>query len=1327
MSKDEDELGQCLLDELFRGNIGSNTDGVNQEILFNEDDEIKKFFESDLLNSSKVLENCEGALKNHNLFSNTISKSTLDELFIDVKEADLGAEVHAPSKMFESKIKNKSTNNILNNIEQTNEEFLQNILSFVGSSSFKSNNKADLKTRVSDKSDKIVNDSNSFLQRKNRWTEKSRNITEIYYENKDQVLFNSNKLDDFMEIDSNIVINREISVKPNSFTNNFGINKEMREKQLNEFDVQNSISLKNDGMVSRSEFKEKDDFVDSNNRLDGEKYLIEGEKLSFSSSFCTENILEKKSDITELADHFQQEKENIFESENNFCVSYSSGISENTSINLERFTTDENSKNNIVGRPRTVINIPISFSTGSGKKVSINEKNLNRAKQILGGSPSGGSPIGSNMPVSFSTGSGKKISIDEESLNRAKKLIGGSPSGRSPIGSNMPVSFSTGSGKKVSIDEESLNKAKKLIGGSPSGRSPIGSNMPVSFSTGSGKKISIDEESLNKAKKLVEGSPSGGSPIGGNMPVSFSTGSGKKVLIDEESLNKAKKLVGGFDNEIENTSITSNKERIKQSLKDDAKLGMGCNVLGKARSNIYPNLLQRNNYGNTINKNNRKLTREELVIPKFFKSYESINYSLACLNSRRVVPPTLILIDHSLQTLKKYTFLLKDTKETEDSKGKYIEVDFRMICDEIENFFIQFPIFPSNMSQYRQRWLEIQYMLILYEECLSWSRKIKTAIKAFIKEFNGFNSIDKTRELLFSNLAQIKYPSIQRILRRICKRAIIEFFDAKRSSLIKICEGDFTVSAPLNLRILSYTDKVGLDEFNNSNTNRIMLCTDGWYIVKIFTNITLIKSLIQDMPRNIFVCGGNWLNSNIEHGHPLEIETSTQDFPLMLYGINLVRPIRKLSGFKLGFHLKPLLFRISKLVNSSEISMISREPNDNEKRHISMDKGGGLSFLVQVIVIHMLPICYKETIETLQDDNRRIFITRDQNEMDISINNEIHEMYEKSLQQPESDSQDSPVENTKRRKISLESKLLVLDYWKFMSFKEKNPQKIEILELINNCSILTLPSGMDIDEITSIKPGTVIRLSWMKVIKNNTIRSLGCSFSKLVPSQKTSLIAKKRVSDDIILTKVIELVRKPVLTFENDPENIIKCKGGWPIRILGLILQVYQIEERKRGFEHCFEFKVLLLTSLGSKIFVRVHSMGSNDSDLRMCERVNNKLKRVFINSGELDYRDFIILIENTEFHSFERSTNLYYFNAKVPYSIFTTPYTLGEKHFSSNSTRRMLSKVIMDLSFHTKCNIPKLFDNHILDENSPHLPVCTNCENKLSECKCITEELIML
>ncbi|TRY50104.1 BRCT repeat containing protein [Cryptosporidium tyzzeri] len=1167
MSKDEDELGQCLLDELFQGNIGSNTDSINQEILLNTDDEIKKFFESDLLNSSKVLENCEAASKNHNLFSNTISKPTLDELLIANKKTDLGTEVHATSKMFESKIKNKNTNNILNKIEQTNEEFLQNIMSFVGSSSFKSNNKADLKTRVSDKSDKSMNDNTNFLQREIRGIEKSRNISEVYYTNKDQVLFNGNKLEDFMESYNDIIINRGISIKPNSFNNTFGFDKEMGEKQFNEFDVQNSISFKIDGMVSKNECKEKDNFMDSSNCLEKENYFIEDKNQPFSNNFCTKNIIENKSEMIELVDHFQQEKESQFESENNFCLSHSSGIAENASINLERFTATEKLKNNIVGRSTTRTNLPISFSTGSGKKVSIDEESLNRAKklvggsplggspiggnmsisfstgsgkqvsideeslsrakQIVGGSPLGGSPIGGNMPISFSTASGKNVLIDEESLNRAKKLVGGSPLGGSPIGSSMPISFSTGSGKKVSITEESLNRAKQIVGGSPLGGSPIGGNMSISFSTGSGKQVSIDEESLSRAKQIVGGSPSGGSPIGGNMSISFSTGSGKKVSIDEESLNKAKKLVGGFESEIENASITSGKETIKQSLKGDAKLGIGCNVSGKTKSNIYPNLLERNNYESTLNKKNRKLTREELVIPKFFKSYDSIQYSLACLNSRKVIPPTLILIDYSLETLKKYTFLLKNTKETDDSKGKYIEVDFRMISDEIENFFIQFPIFPSNMSRYRQRWLEVQYMLILYEECLNWSRKIKTAIKAFIKEFNGFNSIDKTRELLFSNLAQTKYPSIQRILRRICKRAIIEFFDAKRSSIIKICEGDFTVSAPLNLRILSYTDKVGLYEFNDSNTNRIMLCTDGWYIVKILTNITLIKSLIQNMPRNIFVCGGNWLNSNIEHGHPLEIEASTQDFPLMIYGINLVRPIRKLSGFKLGFHLKPLLFRISKLVNSSEISIISREPNDNEKKHSSMDKGGGLSFLVQVIVIHIFPICYKEMIETLQDDNKRIFITRDQNEMDISINNEIYEMYEKSLQQPESDSQDSPVENTKRRKISLESKILVLDYWKFMNLKERNQQKIEMFDLINNCSILTLPSGMDIDEITSIKPGTVIRLSWMKVIKNSTIRSLGCSFSKLVPSPKTSLTAKKRVNDDIILTRVIEFVRRP--------------------------------------------------------------------------------------------------------------------------------------------------------------------------------------------------------
>ncbi|KAH8583518.1 BRCA2 family [Cryptosporidium sp. chipmunk genotype I] len=1343
MSKDEDELGQCLLDELFEESIALNTGGINQEILFNEDDEIKKFFELDVLNCSKILEDCEQGIPKDNLFSNNISKPCPNELkSIGNKEIHTVTEARLSSELFKNSPKNKNSNNILNKIQQTNKEFLQNLMSFVADSTLKSNSKANLNMGTSAKLDSVLNNSTSFLQRNIRKTHKSDNKLEILNEDEYQFLSNSNKFNDFMESKVDITINGE-----------------MEKQYFNKFNIRNSISSKIDGIVSNNEYNEEiRNCKDSKSYLDIENYF-EDKNLPFSNHFRIENNISIENKInrkTELFEYSQQEQENLFKSKSVTGLSSYSGICENTLIHSEDTNTAEKLRSNLFGGFATGNNIsisfsagggknvfineeslnrakqivggspmsgenPISFSTGSGKKVSITEESLNRARQIVGGSPLRGSPISGNMPISFSTGSGKRVSINEESLSRAKQIVGGSPLGGSPISGNMPISFSTGSGKRVSINEESLSRAKQIVGGSPLGGSPISGNMPISFSTGNGKKVSITEESLNRAKQIV-----GGSPMSGEKPISFSTGSGKKVSIDKEGLDRAKKLVGCFENKIENTRITSNEETIKESLREDLKLRAGCNLFEKTKNNIYPNLLNRNNYENTLNKKNRKLTREELEIPEFFKNYDSVHYSFACLKSRKVISPTLILIDHSLETLKKYTFLLKNTKE-DDSKLKYIEIDFRMICDEIENFFIQFPILPSNMFPYRQRWLEVQYLLILHDECLKWSRKIKIALKAFTREFNGFNSIDKTKELLFSSLAQIKYPSVQKILRRICKRAIIEFFDAKRSSLIKICEGDFTVSAPLNLRILSYTDKVVIDEFNDSNINRIMLCTDGWYIVKIFINITLIKSMIQNMPRNIFVCGGNWLNSNMEHGHPLEIEASTQDFPLMVYGINLIRPIRVLSGFKLGFHLKPLLFKISKLLNSSEISIVSRESNDNDKKPSIIDRGGGLSFLVQVMVIHIFPICYKEMIETLQDDSRRIIITRDQNEMDISINNEIYEIYEKSLQQPKSDSEDSPVENIKRRRISLESKLLVLDYWKFMNLKKSNEQKIEVLDLINNCSILTLPSGIDIDEVASIKPGTVIRLSWMKVIKNNTIRSLGCSFSKLVPSPKTSLSAKKRVSDDVVLTRVLEFLRRPVLTFENDPENIIKCKGGWPICILGIILQVYPIEERKRGFGNCFEFKVLLLTSMGSRVFVRVHSMGSHDSDLRMCERVNNKLKRAFINSGELDYKDFIVLIENTEFHSFERSTNLYYFNAKVPYSIFTTPYSLGEKHFSSNITKKMLSKVIIDLSFHTKSNIPKLFDNYILDEDSPRLPICTNCENKLSECKCINDELIML
>ncbi|KAJ1611015.1 BCRT domain-containing protein [Cryptosporidium canis] len=741
-----------------------------------------------------------------------------------------------------------------------------------------------------------------------------------------------------------------------------------------------------------------------------------------------------------------------------------------------------------------------------------------------------------------------------------------------------------------------------------------------------------------------------------------------------------------------------------------------------------PNLLGRSNYERTYNKKIRKLTREELVIPEFFKNYEDVQYSQACKISKKVLAPTSILVDFSLETLKRYTFVLSEMKTVDGCTLKYIEVDFSMVFNEVNDFLNTFPIFPSNMAPYKQRWFETQYMLILHEECLRWSRKIKNeARRVNSKSFSGLDSNSEARKLINSSLEMMKYPSIQKILGRICKRAIVEFFDAKRSSLIKICEGDFTVSAPLNLRILSYTDKTVIDESNDANMNRIIVCTDGWYIVKLFTNFTVISSVVKVMPRNIFVCGGNWLSSTMEHGHPLEIEASSQDFPRMVYGINLIRPIRGLSGFKLGFHLKPLLFRLSKLVNTLEAHTSTKELKNNVVRQSYVDKGGGVSFLVQVMVLHTFPMCYREILESEEEEGRRIFITMDQSEMDISMNNEIYEMYENSLQQQKSESEDSPKENVKRRRISIESKLLVLDYWKFMRLREQAPEQIGISDLINSSSILTLPSGVDVDEIASIRPGTVIRLSWMKVVKSNTGKGLECSFSRLIPSPKTSLSAKRRIKDSIFLDKILEIVRRPALTFEDCPEKIIGCKGGWPISLLGVILQVYPIEERRRGFEHCFEFKVLLLTPTGSKVFVRVHTTGPHESELRMCERASNKLRKPFKYSGEPSYKDFIVLIENTEFQTFERSTNLYYFNAKVPYSLFTTPYSLGERHFSDPTTRKALSKVINDLSFYTKCDIPKLFDSFSIVEDTHPLPICTNCENQLSECSCITDELTML
>ncbi|KAH7649304.1 hypothetical protein FG379_002477, partial [Cryptosporidium bovis] len=751
--------------------------------------------------------------------------------------------------------------------------------------------------------------------------------------------------------------------------------------------------------------------------------------------------------------------------------------------------------------------------------------------------------------------------------------------------------------------------------------------------------------------------------------------------------------------------------------------------------NIHKNIknnLGRTNTSSTINNNENKIIhespkkrkiikREELIVPNLFQEYSEVAYNDIINidrngNSNKIISPTYILIDQSIETLKKYIFVLK--KGIND----YIIIDYDRIYLEIESFLSKYPIFPKGMHKYRLRWFQIQYLLVLYDECLIWIRKIKNTIK----------NTGNTTEIL----ENVGCPSIKRILSRICKRAIYEFFDAKRSPLVKICEGDFTISVPLNLRILAHSDKEFVDEMGEQQKRKIITCTDGWYIIKIHTVFPEMKNL-ENIPRNIFVCGGNWLSPNTELGHPLEIESATLDYPNLLYGFNMIRPVLNLKNFKLGFHFNPLLFRLKNLVTTSTL-VVGRNGSGHSikesKINNSIDCGGGLVFLVQIVVIHVFPMCYRELVDDAnnngcdEDNENRDgiyhYITRDEDEMNITLNIEMQEMEEKSFKIRRSsqksnfgnlsgndvinDSQegdcsqgsDSSIYNNNdsnsTRRISIDSRMLVLDYWKYLELLKRSNYEASILDLIENCSILTLPSGIDIDDLATIKPGTVIRLSWMKIFRNNKKLNgdNGYSYSRLIPTKKTSLSLKKKVVGCQVFDKIINLIEKPVLVSNSESiDHISILKGGWPLNIVGLLLYIYPIEERKRGYEHCFEFKILLISPIGYKIFIRVHTTAFNDSELRMCKRVNIKLSNAISLCSSNDYRRHILFVENADFNYYERSTGLFYFNAKIPYSVFNIPYSPGTDYFSTLETQRSLSKTINDLSFYTNCRLPALFE----------------------------------
>ena len=251
----------------------------------------------------------------------------------------------------------------------------------------------------------------------------------------------------------------------------------------------------------------------------------------------------------------------------------------------------------------------IGFSTGSGNRVEINPKALEKARLLLSEAPSASTNVAQHLrrqqqqgslagaagssSVGFSTGSGKRVEIDPKALQKAKLLLGEAPPASAKVAqhpqrqqqqqqgpaagaaASTDIGFSTGSGKSVEINPKALEQAKLLLSEVPPAltvvaqhprrQQPRGSttgtpgSSSIGFATGSGKRVEIDPKALETAKLLLGEAPPAstkvaqrprmqqqlGSAAGAAASADsvFSTGSGKRVDVDPKALEKAKLLL----------------------------------------------------------------------------------------------------------------------------------------------------------------------------------------------------------------------------------------------------------------------------------------------------------------------------------------------------------------------------------------------------------------------------------------------------------------------------------------------------------------------------------------------------------------------------------------------------------------------------------------------------------------------------------------------------------------------------------------------------------------------------------------------------------------
>ncbi|EEA08220.1 BRCA2 family protein [Cryptosporidium muris RN66] len=930
--------------------------------------------------------------------------------------------------------------------------------------------------------------------------------------------------------------------------------------------------------------------------------------------------------------------------------------------------------------------------------------------------------------------------------------------------------FSTGSGKKININETSIIKAKKMLNTDNDFDDNFNNNKLTTsninnskdsshclFSTGSGKKVNINETSIIKAKKILNTDNDFDDNFNNNKLTTsninnskdssqclFSTGSGKKININETSITKARSMFGYTEDELSTQykydkhvnlefqdniifSLRTLKET-EDGNKDNIKnLKILNNGSSKDLNIEYPeyhtDLSNSKDLKYVTNqyldiRQSRKITIEDLKIPLFYPDYQIVRFAQKHLEASK---PTLILMN-PLKNILIYEFILE--KRQLNNQIHYRNIGYQDILKEFKNFIKQYPIFPKAIEKYIDRWFNIQYLIVLYTESRNWIRNIKQKLK--MEDLSELKMNKNCFKKLFFSIDNIlNFPSAQKVFHRICKRAICEFFKAKRSAIVKICEGDISVSVPLALKVLTYEQ--GIIDGICDNSKVIFTCTDGWYLIKICCDFGNLKCSIKTFPSKIFICGSTW-KSNVELGHPLEIEYSIGDIPTLNVGLNLIRPLTKSKSTKLGFHISPLIFRLHNLFSTIEYHPEIDKNSKNDK--MLVERGAGLSFLTQLIVLYKFPICYKEIIDR-DDDNRRVSILRDEVEMDW-LNDQTYQIMD-AVAKGFSQNSIENMTDFSTRKINIECRVLVMDYWKFQKIdklsKKSDSLKInfDLSEYIPYCSLLTLPSGISLDDIYNIKIGSILRFSWLRVHKYDRVSSheLNYSLSRLFPTSKTSFRLLKLLKNNQTLSNIVRILRIPVLS---DPlqNNMIVKYSGWPYNLLGLLLYTYPVDERRRNFQQCFEFRILLVTSNGSKVFVRFSTVGNDDSQKRMCYRLHSMLQRYSLLENSLNYTKRITFLENLDFHSYEKSTGLFFFIAKVPYINITVPYVSHDNVFSNISTQHILSEVIEDLIAYTSLDIPKLFE-YRCESKKRRGTLCATCGVVLTNCTCTLQQLQVL